>query len=173
MNIASNPWSFTPTDCNTATIVASPGGLTLNVDGSVTLTLSGAFSQADLVANNKLTIYQPANLAYQGFYRVRTVTDSTHYNIIPENFKIPAGTAASGDGTAAKCQYTNETRIEDLSWQNTSALGQLLTVVDKNGFPVWFATSSGPGQQNRGKVFWVSGLVIIEMDSGILLATVN
>ena len=173
MNIASNPWSFVPTDVNTADIVASPGGLTFNTDGSVTLTLSAAFSQADLAANDKLTLFQPTNTAYQGFYKVRTKTSSTIYNIVPINFTIPSGTAASGGGIAAKNQYADETRIEDLSWQNQAALGQILIVVDKNGFPIWEATAAGPGQQNRGKVFWVSGLTLIQMDGGILLATIN
>lgn len=173
MNIASNPWSFVPTDVNFADIVASPGGLTLNSDGSVTLTLSGAFSQADLVKDDKLTIFQPTNLVYQGFYRVYFKTSSTVYNIIPINFKIPSGTAASGGGIAAKNQYADEIRAEDVSWQNVSALGQILIVVDKNGNPIWEATASGPGVFTRGKIMWVNGLTLIEMDSGIVLVTVN
>jgi hypothetical protein len=173
VNIASNPWSFVPSDANTAIIVTSPGGLTLLADGTVTLTLSAAFSQADLAANSKLTIFQPTNLAYQGFYKVRTKTSSTIYNIVPINFKIPSGTAASGGGTAAYNQYADEIRAEDISWQNVSALGQLLIIVDKNGNPIWEATASGPGVYSRGKIMWVSGLTIIEQDSGIVLVTVN
>src|SRR5258708_29120631 len=152
MNIASNPWSFGPNDANTASIVASPGGLTLLSDGTVTLTLSGAFSQADLAANDKLTIFQPTNLAYQGFYKVRTKTSPTVYNIVPINFKIPSGTAASGGGTAAKNQYEFEIRAEDISWENVSALGQILILVDKNGNPIWESTAAGPGVYSRGKI---------------------
>lgn len=173
MNIASNPWSFVPTDVNTASIVASPGGLTLNADGSVTLTLTAGFSQADLTANDKLTIFQPTNLAFQGFYIVRFKTSPTIYNIVPLNFKIPSGTAASGGGTAAQNQYADEIRAEDVSWQNVSALGQLLTIVDKNGNPIWEATASGAGVFTRGKIMWVNGLTFIEMDSGMVLVTVN
>jgi hypothetical protein len=92
---------------------------------------------------------------------------------VPGGIAIPAGTAASGGGIVALNQYLYETRIEDLSWQNAAALGQLLIVVDRNGFPIWEATASGPGNQNRGKVFWVNGLTLIQMDAGILLATVN
>jgi hypothetical protein len=173
MNIASNPWSFVPADVNTAGIVTSPGGLTLNADGSVTLTLTAGFSSADLVANQKLTIFQPTNLAYQGFYLVRFKTSPTVYNIVPINFKIPAGTAASGDGTAAQNQYADEIRCEDISWQNVSALGQILILVDKNGNPIWESTASGPGVYSRGKIMWVNGLTIVEQDSGIVLMTVN
>lgn len=173
MNISANPWSFVPTDVNTASISASPTGLVLNADGTVTLTLSGAFSQADLAVNDKLTIFQPTAVAYQGFYRVYFKTSSTVYNIVPMNFKIAAGTAASGGGTAAKCQYINEVRAEDISWQNVTALGQILILVDKNGNPIWESTASGPGVFSRGKIMWVNGLTFIEMDSGIVLVTVN
>lgn len=173
MNIASNPWSFVPTDVNTADIVASPGGLTLNADGSVTLTLSAAFSSADLAKDSRLTIFQPTNLAYQGFYKVYFKTSSTVYNIVPVNFKIPAGTAASGGGTAAQNQYSDQIRAEDISWQNVSALGQILIITDKNGNPIWESTASGPGVFSRGKIMWVNGLTLVEMDSGIVLVTVN
>jgi hypothetical protein len=172
MNISSNPWSFGPSDVNTADIVASPGGLTLNVDGSVTLTLSAGFG-TDLVANQKLTIVNSTNLAYKGFYKVRFVTSSTVYNIVPIGFKIPVGTAASGGGTAAQNQYADEIRAEDISWQNVDALGQVLILVDKNGNPIWESTASGPGVYSRGKIMWVNGLTLVEMDGGIVLVTVN
>lgn len=172
MNIASNPWSFTPSDVNTADIVASPGGLTLNVDGSVTLTLVAGFG-INLVADQKLTIFNPTNSAYKGFYKVRTATSPTVYNIVPINFKVPVGTAASGGGTAAQNQYGDEIRAEDISWQNVDALGQILILVDKNGNPIWESTASGPGVYSRGKIMWVNGLTLIEMDGGIVLITVN
>lgn len=173
MNIASNPWSFVPADLNTAAIAASPGGLVLNADGSVTLTLAAPLSNGDLVIDNKLTIFEPDDPAFRGFYKVYKATSSTIYTIVPINFVIPPGTAAAGGGTAAQNQYADNTRIEDMSWQNPDALGQILVVVDRNGFPIWEATAAGPGSQNRGKVFWVSGLTLIQMDAGILLATVN
>lgn len=172
MNIASNPWSFVPGDVNTADIVASPGGLTRNAGGTVTMTLSGAFG-TDLVKDQKLTIFQPTNLAYQGFYKVYSVTSPTVYVLVPINFTIPVGTAASGGGIAAQNQYADEIRAEDISWQNVSALGQVLIIVDKNGNPIWEATASGPGVYSRGKIMWVNGLTIIEQDSGIVLVTVN
>lgn len=173
MNIATNPWSFIASDVNVATIAASPTGLVLNADGSVTLTLTAAFSKADLTINQKLTIFQPTNLAYKGFYKVYSKTSSTIYVIVPINFVIPAGTAASGGGTAAQNQYADEIRAEDISWQNVSALGQILILVDKNGNPIWESTASGPGVYSRGKIMWVNGLTIIEQDSGIVLVTVN
>lgn len=172
MNISSNPWSFVPTDVNTATIAASPTGLVLNADGTVTLTLAGAFG-TDLTVNQKLTIFQPDNPAYKGFYRVYSKTSSTVYVIAPINFKIPSGTAASGGGIAAQNQYADEIRAEDISWQNVDALGQILIITDRNGNPIWESTASGPGVYSRGKIMWVNGLTLIEMDSGIVLVTVN
>ena len=136
MNISSNPWSFVPSDVNTADIVTSPGGLTLNDDGTVTLTLSGAFSESDLNVDDRLTIFQPTDPAYQGFYKVYSVTSSTIYILVPINHTIPVGTSPSGDGTAAQTQYSDYIRAEDISWQNVTALGQVLIIVDKNGNPV-------------------------------------
>lgn len=172
MNISSNPWSFGPGDVNSGAIVASAGGLALNADGSVTLTLSAPLGTA-LIKDNRLTIFQPTNLAYQGFYKVLSVTSTTIYVLVPINFTIPAGTVASGGGTAAQNQYADEIRCEDLSWQNVTALGQILILVDKNGNPIWESTASGPGVFSRGKIMWVNGLTLVEMDSGIVLVTVN
>lgn len=172
MNIASNPWSFVPADVNAGAIVASPGGLTLNVGGTVTLTLVAPLTTA-LVKGDRLTIFQPTNLAYKGFYKVYSVTSTTVYVLEPINFVVPIGTAASGGGTAAQNQYADEIRAEDISWQNVSALGQLLVLVDKNGNPIWESTASGPGVYSRGKIMWVNGLTLVEMDDGILLVTVN
>jgi hypothetical protein len=104
---------------------------------------------------------------------VLSVTSTTIYVLVPINFTIPAGTAASGGGTAAQNQYADEIRCEDLSWQNVTALGQILILVDKNGNPIWESTASGPGVFSRGKIMWVNGLTLVEMDSGIVLVTVN
>ena len=170
MNIASNPWSFVPTDVLSTAIAASPNGLILQADGSVLLTTSGVHG---LAAGNNITVFNPTNLAYQGYYHVRTVPTTATANIVPGGIAITVGTAASGGGFAALNQYPHNTRIEDISWQNAAALGQILIVVDRNGLPIWEATAPGPGNQNRGKVFWVSGLTLVEMDGGILLVTVN
>ena len=172
MNISSNPWSFVPGDVNSQTIAASASGLALNADGTVTLTLSAPLAAA-LVIGNRLTIFQPTNLAYQGFYKVLSVTSTTVYVLVPINFTIPSSTAASGGGIAAQNQYADEIRAEDLSWQNVTALGQILILVDKNGNPIWESTASGPGVFSRGKIMWVNGLTLVEMDSGIVLVTVN
>lgn len=173
MNISSNPWSFTPADVNIALIEASPDGLVLNDDNTVTLTLSGAFGSADLDVDDRVTIVSPDDITYQGLYKVYSKTSSTIYVLTPINRILPSGTAASGGGTAAQNQYADQIRAEDISWQNVDALGNLLTIADKNGNPIWESTASGPGVFSRGKIMWVNGLTLVEMDSGIVLVTVN
>jgi hypothetical protein len=171
MNIQSNPWSFVPGDVVVATPTASPNGLLLQTNGLVNVVTGGAHTFA---VGNFVTLVDPTNDLYEGFYQVVTVPDNTHMTLVPQGtFKIPAGTVNSGGGTIALVQWPHQIRIEDISWQQVTALGNILNVVDCNGNPIWVATASGADVQNRGKIFWVSGLALVQMDAGVLLVTVN
>ena len=168
MNIASNPWSFFPADVLTATPTASPNGLVLNADKTVTLTTTGNHGFA---VNNGVTEIGATN-SYNGYYVVKAVPSPTTAILIPQ-FNIPVGTAGSGGGTIAFCQYNANVRVEDISWQNASAAGQLLDMRDRNGNIIWQATATGAGAQNRGKIFWVDGITLILLQSGVVIVTVN
>lgn len=168
-NLASNPWSFTNADVIKATIVASPGGLILNADGTVTLNTGGALN---VNANDSVTVIGATNAAYNGFYRVLIGAAGTTFTLAPQ-FSIPAGTAASGGGTAAKCLYNAQVRVEDISWQKVGAQGDNLDLRDRMGNIVWQATGSGAGQQNRGKIYWINGFTPITIDSGVVILTIN
>lgn len=173
-NISSNPWSFDNTDPTIATITGATG-LTLNADGTVTLTTTApfTFNNSATVPPQWFTVIGATAAAYNGFYKlVSGASGASSFVLVPQ-FSIPAGTAQSGGGTVAQCQYNAYTRIEDMSWQNASAAGQLLDVRDRSGNILWKATATGAGAQNRGKVFWVNGLTIITLQSGVLIATVN
>lgn len=170
-NVATNPWSFTTTDVATGAITAATG-LTLNPDGTVTVTTTAALN---FTTNPEKgwTVINPTNLAYRGFYiRLTGVTGGTSFVLVPQ-FKIPAGTAQSGAGTLAECLWRDNARFEDMSWQDEGAAGQRLILYDSNGFLLWSATAFGAGFQNRGKLFWVHGLTPLEVDSGNILVTVN
>lgn len=168
MNIATNPWSFVSGDVVTATPAASPTGLVLNADGTVSLTTTAGHG---LTSGQYATVFGATNAAYNGFYYL-LVAAGTTATMIPQ-FSIPAGTAASGGGTVAKNQYNAMVRIEDISWQNASAAGQLLEIRDRMGNIIWSATATGAGSQNRGKVFWVNGVTVTTLGSGIVLMTIN
>lgn len=169
MNIASNPFSFVSTDVVTGTPIASPNGLILNADGTVTITTGVAFG---VNANDSVTVISATNALYNGFYRILIGAAGTVFIALPQ-FAIPAGTAGSGGGTVAKCLYTAQVRIEDMSWQNPSAAGQLLDIRDRMGNILWQATATGAGSQNRGKVFWVNGFTPFTIQSGVVIVTVN
>ncbi len=156
-------------DVDVATPVASPNGLVLNADGTVTLTTGAA---NDFAAQNGLTVINATNAAYNGFYKVISVTSNT-VSVLAPQFVIPAGTGGSGGGSVAKNEYASNVRIEDISWQNQAAAGQVLDMRDRNGNIIWQATSTGAGQQNRGKVFWVSGITLFALPSGVVIVTVN
>lgn len=170
-----NPWSFVSTDPATATI-AGATGLTLNADGSVTITTTGALT-FNLTAESNLgfTVIGAANAVYNGFYtRVSGASGATSFNMQP-NFVIPSGTAQSGGGTLAQVLYRNRVRIEDISWQKVAAVTDTIDFRDRNGNVIWQAGPFGNlvTSQNRGKLFWVSGITPITIVSGIVIATIN
>lgn len=171
-NIATNPWSFVPGDIATAPITAATG-LTLNPDSTVTITVTAPLTFIADLPQVGFTVIAPANLLYQGFYKLITGASGDSSFIMAPQFAIPVGTAASGSGNIAQVQYRDNERIEDMSWQNQAAAGNQLIVYDRNGFLLWSATASSAGFQNRGKVYWCHGFAILQMDSGTLLVTIN
>lgn len=167
-NIASNPWNFTSADPVTATPAASPTGLVLS-GAVVNLTTTLAHG---LSAGQSCTVFGATNAKYNGFYEILAVPTTTTAILIPQ-FSIAAGTSGSGGGTVALCYHRSQVRIEDISWQNASAAGQLLELRDRMGNIIWQATATGAGSQNRGKIFWVNGFTPVTIQSGVVIITVN
>jgi hypothetical protein len=172
-NFSSNPWSLVSTDPATATITGATG-LTLNADGTVTITTTGALTfNATAESNLAFVVINATNPLYNGAYgRISGASGASSFVMQPR-FVIPSGTAQSGAGTLAQCIYRSMIRVEDISWQNASAAGQLLDLRDADGNIVWQATATAAGSQNRGKVFWIEGLTPITIGSGVVLLTVN
>lgn len=168
MNIASNPWSFVTADAVTGTITGATG-MTLNADGTVTMTTTAPFA---VNSGDSVTAIGVTNAAYNGFYKVLIGAGGATFTLIPQ-FAIPAGTAQSGGGTVGKNLYNAYIRIEDISWQNASAAGQTLDLRDRSGNIIWQATSTATGSQNRGKLFWVNGFTPFTIQSGVVLMTIN
>lgn len=169
-NTSSNPWSLTSTDVASAAITSA----TLNADGTVTVVCGALTFNATADSTLGFTIINSTLAAYVGFYRLIVgVSGGTSFVLVPQ-FNIPAGTAAAGAaGTIAQCLYRSQIRIEDISWQNATAAGHTLDLRDRSGNPIWQATATGAGSQNRGKVYWVNGLTPIVIQSGVVLATVD
>lgn len=169
MNIQSNPWSLVPTDIVVATPAASPTGFVLNGDGTVTLTTT---ANHGFSAGWGITAIGETTGVYNGFYYLLAVPSATTATLVPQ-FAIPKGSAGGGGGTVAKCLYNANIRIEDMSWQKAAAANDLLDFRDRNGLPIWQAAATGAGQQNRGKLYWVSGLTPVALASGVVIITVN
>jgi hypothetical protein len=167
-NLQANPWALFPADA----VVSTTTAITQNSDGTVSVTTSAAHNIPSPPPNSWITLVNPSVIAYQGFYYVISVPSATTLTLSPQ-FPIASGLGAGTTGTVAKVLYQHEIRIEDLSWQNPTASGQVLDLRDRNGNPLWQATSTGVGQQNRGKVFWVSGITPVAIPSGVVLATIN
>src|SRR6267142_3805363 len=172
-NLTSNPWSLTSTDPATAPITAATG-LTLNADGTVTITTTAPLTfNATAQSNLAFTVIGAANAVYNGLYnRVAGASGAVSFIMAPAT-PIAAGTAQSGGGTLAEVLYRDKIRVEDISWQNAVAAGNSLDLRDRFGNIVWQATATGAGAQNRGKIFWIAGLTPITITAGIVLITVN
>jgi hypothetical protein len=181
MQIQNNPWSFVSTDPATAAITGGTG-LTLNADGTVTITSGALTFNTGAESNLGFTVLGATAAAYNGFYyRISGASGATTFVMQPQ-FVIPAGTAQSGAGTLAQVLYRSKVRIEDISWQNigVGAEGAAVSmqIVDRNGNDVWRAaipaTAPNLAQLNRGKVYWVAGLVPISIPANTeVLVTVN
>src|SRR2546422_7751995 len=174
--LLNNPWSLVVGDPASAAITAATG-LTLNADTSVTITSAALAFNATAEPNLGFTVIGATNAAYNGFYtRISGVSGATSFVMQP-NFVIPAGTAQSGSGTLAQVLYRNRVRIEDISWQNVVLASQTLDLRDRNGNVIWQASTSASvpasNSQNRGKIYWVSGITPITIQSGIVIITVN
>ena len=83
-------------------------------------------------------------------------------------------TACGGSGGSSSSSSTpGSSSVSGVAATGAPLSGALILLTDKNGNPIWESTASGPGVFSRGKIMWVSGLTIVEMDSGIVLVTVN
>lgn len=180
-NLASNPWSILPSDVTTGSITAATG-LTLNADGTVTITTTAGynFNTSGVEPALGFTVIGAANALYNGFYALISGASGATSFVMKPQFSIPAGTAQSGSGTIGQCLYRSQVRIEDMSWQGlTGAAAGSLDLRDRAGNIVWQAALTGVaggtvGYQNRGKLFWVNGLTPITMQANtILLITVD
>jgi hypothetical protein len=173
MFIQANPWSFVSTDPAVASITAATG-LTLNADGTVTITTTAAYNfNTSGVPAQWFTVINATLSAYNGFYKLVSGASGATSFIMAPQFNIAVGTAQSGSGSLGQCLYPWAVRVEDISWQNPTAAGQSLDLRDKSGNPIWQATSTGAGQQNRGKVFWINGFTPFSLQSGTVLMTIN
>lgn len=170
-NIATNPWSIVVGDVAAEPITGATG-LTLNADGTVTITTTAALTFTGNPERG-FTVLNPAAVAYRGYYlRLTGASGGTSFVMQPQ-FKIAAGTAASGGGTLAQVLWRDNARFEDMSWQDQTAAGNRLILYDSNGYLLWSATAFGAGFQNRGKLFFVHGVTPVQIDAGEVLVTVN
>ena len=167
-----NPWSFTSADVLTATIAASPTGLVSSAGGIVTATTTAAHGLSTTV-QQWVTIINPTLATYKGFYKVLSVPSTTTAILYSENFRYNQTIlAASGGGTLILNQWNQNIRAEDMSWLNGTSGGEVI-VLTKDGNVIWDAIAPTTGTYSRSKPFWIAGLSIQALPSGVLTITVN
>lgn len=165
-----NPWSFVPSDVVTSTPAASPTGLISAAGGIVNLTTTGAHG---LAVNQFITIINPTLAGYKGFYKVLVVPSGTTATLYSDSFRYNQTIlAASGGGTVILNQWPVNLRAEDMSWLDATAAGECI-VLTKDGNVIWDAIAPTTGNYTRSKPYWVNGLSIQQLPSGVLTITIN
>lgn len=162
--ISTNPWSFTSTDQATSigiTSIASVGYSSL-------VTTSGAHG---FVQGNNISLQGCTNTpAYNNGYKVLSVPSATSLYVAQV---VPNLAANGANGNVLSVAYPYKVRIEQLVWQQAGS-GAVLQVTDTNGNPIWQQTAAAADQTyTYGKLYWVDGIVLNALPSGIVLVTVN
>jgi hypothetical protein len=162
-NVQTNPWSFVPADQAVSKAISS----IVSQGASALVTTSAAHGLAD---RQNISIQAATDVpAYNGGYKAQVLNATQFY--IPQ---VAPNLAANGaNGNVLTVAYPYKVRIEQLVWQK-AASGDTLTITDTNGNPVWEQTASAVDQTyTYGKLYWVDGLVLNVLTSGIVLVTVN
>jgi hypothetical protein len=163
LQIQTNPWSFVAADQATSvaiTSIASNGYSSL-------VTTTGAHG---LVLNQNISLQAiTGNPLYNNGYKVLSIPSTTTF-LIAQN--IPNLAASGANGNVLTVAYPLKVRIEQLSWQGAAA--GTLTVTDNNGNIIWQQVASGADQTyTYGKLYWVDGIVLNALPSGIVIVTIN
>jgi hypothetical protein len=163
MQIATNPWSFVPADQAASVAISS----IVSKGAYALVTTSSAHGLAD---RQNISIQAVTGVpAYNGGYKA-FLLNTTQFYIS----QVAPNLAANGaNGNVLTVAYPYKPRIEQLVWQK-AASGDTLTITDTNGNPVWEQTAGTvDATYTYGKLYWVDGLVLNALPSGIVLATVN
>jgi hypothetical protein len=162
-NVTSNPWSFTSTDQAVSKAISSI--VSNGFSALVTTATAHGFTDWQWVSLQGCT----TTPAYNGGYRIRLVNTTQFYI----NLTTPNLAANGANGNALTVAYPYKPRIEQLVWQNAGSGGALI-ITDTNGNPVWEQTANAADQTyTYGKLYWVDGLVLNALPSGIVLVTIN
>ena len=163
-NRQTNPWTFTNADQATTVAITS---IVRNGIGSATVTTAGAHG---LLANAPISIQGTTVTGWRGGYKIQAVPSATTFLItIPDGKSNLANNGANGNVLSA--EYLDLVRAEQLLWDTTGA-GPLL-VTNIVGNIIWNPQAvAGQGPYVYGKTFFVEGLVLNTIPSGVLQITI-
>ncbi len=69
--------------------------------------------------------------------------------------------------------YTGYVKINDISWDSQVALGDRLVINDQHGNTIVDIKASAPDVIERlGRIGWVNGLQVVQIDSGKVIIAV-
>jgi len=163
-NRQTNPWTFTNADQATTVAITSIARLGT---ASALVTTAGAHG---LLANAPISIQGTTVLGWRGGYKIQAVPSATTFLItIPDGKSALANNGANGNVLSA--EYLDLVRAEQLLW-DTVGVGPLL-VTNIVGNIIWNPQAvAGQGPYTYGKTFFVEGLVLNTIPSGVLQITI-
>jgi hypothetical protein len=161
-NIVTNPWTFAPADQATSVAITS-----IVNQGASALVTAAAHG---LLANAPISIQGASPSGWNGGYKIQAVpTVNTFLINVPDWKRSLANAGAAGNVLTAA--YLDLVRAEQLLWDTVGA-GPLL-VTNIVGNIIWNPQAiAGQGPYTYGKTFFVEGLVLNTIPSGILQITI-
>lgn len=162
-NRQTNPWTFTNADQATSTAITSI--VNNGASALVTATAHG------LTTNQAISLQGTTVTGWRGGYKVQAVPSANTFLINVPDGKL--GLANNGaNGNVLTAEYLDLVRAEQMLW-DTVGPGPLL-ITNLVGNTIWnpqaIATSQGP--YTYGKTFFVEGLVLNTIPSGVLQITI-
>jgi|ERR1700722_19294121 len=163
-NRQTNPWTFTNADQASTVAITS-----ITAQGaSALVTTSGAHG---LLTNAPISIQGTTDVTgWRGGYKIQAVPSTTTFLINVPDWKRTLGNNGA-NGNVLSAEYLDLVRAEQLLWDTVGA-GPLL-VTNLVGNIIWNPQAvAGQGPYTYGKTFFVDGLVLNTIPSGVLQITI-
>lgn len=163
-NIQTNPWTFTNADQAVSKAITS-----ITRQGIASALVNAAAH--GFVENQAVSIQGATIAGYNGGYRVKAVVDANNFLIALPDWKSNLANSGAA-GNALTVAYLDLIRAEQMLW-DTDGPGPLL-ITNLIGNIEWnpHALAANQGPYTYGKTFFVEGLVINTLPSGVLQMTI-
>jgi hypothetical protein len=161
-NLQTNPWTFTNADQATSTAITSI--VNNGASALVTATAHG------LLTGAAISLQGVTPFGWNGGYRIQAVPSANTFLIAVPDWKRTLANAGAA-GNVLSAIYLDLVRAEQMLWDTVGAGPLLITNIVGN--TEWNPQAVvGQGPYSYGKTFFVEGLVLNTIPSGVLQITI-